>query len=1077
VLLFRGTAETSRVLAVLLVSETPNAVRAGALKEALDLGRELQEAAKTQGKMRLIAPIFSGSQPSLLRALKAWSHTSKDNNPEFEVISGSANGLAPLKGSQSAAVTLHSTIVPSKILRNAAVRFLHKVSDNPAHVIEEEGKEEDEDFRGVALLVESNTGFGRSMQKDIKQEKSQWPMYLPYPMHISRLQAAYTRKRLETEKRLGAGSALLDWGAEERSTRPNPDLVPSLDEAETAPLNDRAVTDITTTIHSSRARFVGIIATDPEDKVFLIQRIKKDCPNVDIFTTSMELFYILPENLQIMRNVLVSTTYPLYPPNQAWTEPDESRRQTFKAQCGQGYYNAVAFHLAGMAERLGLKRHGQSLQVEDFLQEYTPPVFASLPQDGKQAAAAAPRPAQDLRRPPVWIMTIGENGRLVPLAFFTNYRTAIPDLLPAVPAPSQETNIDLPTLGAYRTAALLVIVVVSAVGGLFLWQPSIWVFFGRRLPPLDPTAQPTQDTEQRVSVYRNLTLSAMIMSIFTTLLVTYLLLTRRFIKTTWQRQCLGTILVVLVFALMLCLWLQMRTLWKHIHCPGSSPGGWRWRLAAHLLLVLGGLSVGSLLLFPAVFSSVNEAEKLLFVERATEVVSGYSVLPALLLMCAAFMLYSYLALKRDYLGQRFKVECPYPGSEGTLQEVTPAYRICQDIHHQSEELHRDLIDFAAFQRRHRKLLLVGGTVFVPAFLLILGRAHRTWEGRLWDVVFLTGYLSLAGLVLMTLLRFLAGWKALERILKLIALVPMVRAFDRLPRKTAALFGGYLFARRPRASHLAIPAHILRQLQHDAAEEAKPFSTDLSAQLATAGSGMPEYEHVPHMIAQRLEKHWFEFADEPVDEARRRHDASEPHRLLDRPFMADREYPENEINRLGGEAQHLVRDLQVYWPWHTVADAFGKQATAAEVKEARERKKSEEVPTWVEKAEDFVAIQVIIFLSQFFILLRTMALSMVWVAVLLLMAATTYPFQPERLILYLLLGILGGITSAVLWVLIQINKNEIVSRITQSTPNRFELNWAFAQAALHFVGPIVIIVAAQLSGRLRSIVDPLLDVIR
>ena len=78
---------------------------------------------------------------------------------------------------------------------------------------------------------------------------------------------------------------------------------------------------------------------------------------------------------------------------------------------------------------------------------------------------------------------------------------------------------------------------------------------------------------------------------------------------------------------------------------------------------------------------------------------------------------------------------------------------------------------------------------------------------------------------------------------------------------------------------------------------------------------------------------------------------------------------------------------------------------------------------------------------------------------------------------LLPGFLGGISGVVLWVLIQTNKNEVISRITRSTPNQFQLNWAFVQALLHLLGPIAIVVAAQLSGRLRSIVAPLLDVIR
>jgi hypothetical protein len=136
-----------------------------------------------------------------------------------------------------------------------------------------------------------------------------------------------------------------------------------------------------------------------------------------------------------------------------------------------------------------------------------------------------------------------------------------------------------------------------------------------------------------------------------------------------------------------------------------------------------------------------------------------------------------------------------------------------------------------------------------------------------------------------------------------------------------------------------------------------------------------------------------------------------------------------------------------------------------------------MPSWVQKAEDFVAIQVIIFLSQYFILLRAMALSMVWVAVLLLLAATAYPFQPEELILYLILGLLAAVMVGVLFVLVRVNQNEMVSRITQSTPNKFEFNWSFARAALTFVGPILLVTAAQLSGRLRTVVEPLLNLLR
>jgi len=192
--------------------------------------------------------------------------------------------------------------------------------------------------------------------------------------------------------------------------------------------------------------------------------------------------------------------------------------------------------------------------------------------------------------------------------------------------------------------------------------------------------------------------------------------------------------------------------------------------------------------------------------------------------------------------------------------------------------------------------------------------------------------------------------------------------------------------------------------------------------------------------------------------------------------ADRIYPRRQINKLSGEARRLIGDLKQFWPWHTVTDAFGggpKTNTA----EQEEREPSTSMPSWVQKAEDFVAIQAIIYLSQFFILLRTMTYSMVWVSVLLLLAATAYPFQPEQMILYLLLGLVAAVVGAILWMFVRVNKNEIVSRITRSTPNKFEFNWAFVLSVLQYIGPIAIVTIAHLSGRLRTIVEPLLEVVR
>src|SRR5262249_34490766 len=146
--------------------------------------------------------------------------------------------------------------------------------------------------------------------------------------------------------------------------------------------------------------------------------------------------------------------------------------------------------------------------------------------------------------------------------------------------------------------------------------------------------------------------------------------------------------------------------------------------------------------------------------------------------------------------------------------------------------HEDLTDFSLYRHRRRPLMRLMLLMFVPTALLLAIRSHRTWEGPWWDLLFLFGFLAQGALVLVTLMRFLAGWSGLSKILNKMALVPRVQAFDRLPRKPAALFGGYFFVRRPRLCHLAIPAHILKQLQHES------FTVSTAATAAPAAAPAP-----------------------------------------------------------------------------------------------------------------------------------------------------------------------------------------------------------------------------------------------
>jgi hypothetical protein len=1102
VLLFRSTAteKADHFFAVLLVGETTGSVAVAPLYRALALARNVQTADEP---IRLIAPVFTGAELSLLSALKDW-HKS-DDKARFAIITGSATGLS-LSAKDHPGITLKSTMIPTKIVAHAALKYLRSNARDVHKVVHEELGDSAAArlYERVAFLVESNTGFGRAMQKaEPKTSMPQnWPMYLPYPMQqLSRLKRAYTKKRMEKEERIALGG-MLARAADDRSARPSLDAPPSMDEAVTAAIDDAAVDDMTATIRQNHVRYVGILATDPEDKVFLVERLRRDCPNVDIFLNHMDRVYLLPWNRQIMRGVIVSTTYPLYPPNQDWTDSTDPRRQTFKSPRGQGYYNAAAFHLADMILPRDLPGDEKDKLLAKWLQEYSPPSFAFSGQET----------VTKLTKPPVWIMTIGEQGQLVPLVFFQNYETTIKDLMAVAPPPidaPEAATIMLPNLGPYRTIGLVVFVAVGTVLCFSIRRSSRWLFFGRAPDAASPLARPTRrrrfwawfaapmsDAEQGVSLCHSLILAGLTNCLLPAFIVVAALLTPVFAKTGLDWSCLVPMAALMGLAVLCSFLLLLRTIVRYARSAHSDGGIWWLRFAGHAALLLGALAFAQALVrrFPA-----DLAHRVLFVTRTTDILTGYSVLPPLVFLAAGFFLYGYLALKRDYLADRFRVECPYPPLTDNSERASAVTQVCGKINGLADEVRKDMTDFPDYRDRHRSVLIVSALIFVPSTALIFARllrANGTREGLFWDVLFLTWFFLLAILVLLMLLRFIAGWRGLERMLKLMALVPMVRAFDRLPRKTAALFGGYFFARRPRLSHLAIPAHILRQLQHEACQReasappplvpvlagspASDSPSDPHASNSPQGqvvgyaecpSQMPVYEDIPEAIARRLSATQPESAFDymPTPTAAQA-PAAHPERA------PDTLYPKDEINKFSREAQTLMGNLERYWPWHTVADAFGEHVSHSKT-EKNDHDKTPTMPAWVEKAEDFIAIQAIIFLSQYFILLRTTALAMVWVAILLLLAATSYVFQPEQFIMYLLLGLLTVVVGVIVWVLIRVNKNEIVSRITQSTPNRFELTWNFALSLIQFVGPIAVIVIAHLSGRLRAVVEPFLEVLR
>ena len=78
----------------------------------------------------------------------------------------------------------------------------------------------------------------------------------------------------------------------------------------TTATNGRVLSDILSTISRERCRYVGVVATDTRDKLFLIRLIREYCPDVRIFLTGGDLLFSHPDYRFHCRGVIVGSSRP-----------------------------------------------------------------------------------------------------------------------------------------------------------------------------------------------------------------------------------------------------------------------------------------------------------------------------------------------------------------------------------------------------------------------------------------------------------------------------------------------------------------------------------------------------------------------------------------------------------------------------------------------------------------------------------------------------------------------------------------------------------------------------------------------
>jgi hypothetical protein len=1125
-----GHGRARRYLALLLVGETATAgIHMAAFKESLELIKKCPPEAKEEEPcgfpIRVLGPYFSGSRDSLALALQqarpGWGGdplTTADvitnsggypwgaaplvgrilaaagQLPPIHVVCGSATSLDPDEFTapwKRLADKFRSTVIPDFLVR----RWVYKFLQNPADPTT--GTQPDT----LVVLQEADTGFGQLSDAQFKRTRpgvkpdsgrSKRIFTIRFPVHISQLRTSFTKAQLAQLESLGlprpAWNIPVPPGEEGGKTA---DPVPPQSPLLTTALTSLVVNNLVQTMAKERIRYVTLIASDARDVVFLAELIRNRFPDVQLCTTGGELLYTDPDHRYALGGMVVGSTYPLQPRVQGWggaVQGPERRRLLFAEQSSQGSYNATLVHLGKHAEEAMLD-YGVGCE----------------------------------KRPGIWISAVGQNGQMIPLYYVTakEIDTDLKHLEEQVKEPKDRDWIrNLRANGEHlylrtpppqagelpRGAAppilweLLFVALTVTVCALGYKYGCYWIRHSRWGAEF---SEGLAASKHRI----DFTIAGLAVIAFYSWIAKLSAIPCRYPAAnadSWARAADGLVTgaaVAMIVVTELCiLWVYWRrdddpTFWGEAQLSkyrrlltDCTPlkgriGEWLPRVSAWLVamevLVLGASLVlcycGLKGVGDALFASTpGQTQTLIDFERVVSLTNGLSPLVPIFFLCAAFFAWGLFLVKKLHFANRHSVPCPFP-------ENGPAG--FQQLRQTHDEVLHELMPPSTWQHHPGLCLLV--------FFLLVGVYVKLWhesippiDGRLFGNWTLAAFFAGSFLLVFTLCQVYLAWSKLRHMLRQLALMPMVGAFARLPEKVKSE-DGHLFSLRPKDERLTVVTHLFNALCRRFAAFRK-WLESVSGQPSgpcpvpldqTANAFREQFSETSQGDPVPLPGNFDKTPPAPGSPG-------------GAPAASAAQDPEE---RLSETAQKCLLVLHNLWPIHSMDEAFGgapqeeksgaaappqeKPGTAAPFLSPPE---GDPVREWVHWAEDFVAAWVVRYLSQFFAQLRNLLTSLTVGSLLLILAAVSYPFRLQSLLLVVLTALTGAVAVFIVVFLVQVNRNELISRIKRSTPNRFTPDLGFFQGATAYVLPIVgglMVWFPFFASGLRSLFEPLLHVIR
>jgi hypothetical protein len=400
-LIFRrpGRPGNGRLAIVLLVGETAKqGVHKRAFALALETARGFADAGETQ-RIRILGPTFSGSRESLRLAFDAWY---RPGFPEVWLVSGSATS---------------PKLDLCAFGCDRGIRFFRTVMDDGTllkqgqdYLIEQLGWNR----QRIAMLSEADTGYGQGADSE------DGSLALKFPSGLSGLRKASEdaergRKESKDAPRPGPSTLAISLADESRPV----DVVPEFSRL-TTPTKDLSLSNLLAVLCSEGRSYLGIVATDSRDRIFLAERVREICPDTQLFLLDSDLLLAHPQHRNALDGAIILSSSALFTRGLGWLEPGSS------------------------TYRIGIR------QFQSELHEGVVHAIEALRRDTDKPAVAAPAL---VFRPRAWVSAVG-NGSIWPLA--------------QLPPPPEKTAANFASLPSSKANALAISCLFVVIALTFL---------------------------------------------------------------------------------------------------------------------------------------------------------------------------------------------------------------------------------------------------------------------------------------------------------------------------------------------------------------------------------------------------------------------------------------------------------------------------------------------------------------------------------------------------------------------------------------------------------------------------------